>query len=181
MRLWSHKHTATLLTKGLVRSFCSTGWLLGRVGGLVKSLQGWGRCEGFWCRVIYSSLCSRRHWGCGIYSAVVELLCATLPCHVHVCGMCYLLFRICFLHMHTYFKALCTGVYVCSSALELQRQALRKLLCAVSCPFNEVSQDFVDNKTECREGSSVYALVCSFSITDHTISQQSSWRNVSLT
>ncbi len=27
--------------------FCSIGWLFGWVGGLVKSLQGYGRCEGF--------------------------------------------------------------------------------------------------------------------------------------
>lgn len=78
-RLWSggrHKHTNKLLMNSLCKEHnafvplvgCLVGWVDGLVG---EHSAGIWKMWGFWCRVIYSQLCSQRHPGSSVYLAVV--------------------------------------------------------------------------------------------------------------
>lgn len=55
----THKQAVNEQPRWGAQCFCSIGWLFSWVGGMLKSLQGYGGCEGFWCRLIYSRLCTQ--------------------------------------------------------------------------------------------------------------------------
>lgn len=133
---------------------CSLGWLFGWVGGLVKCLQGYERCEGFWSQVIYSrlsfasssiSMCPSlsqttfflgaelvsllpRHSGSSIYLAVVVWQSAQ-------CELMWLLLclAVWYSHMQTFLKAEC--VRTCMHACVFMRVCVCERECG-SLHFN---------------------------------------------
>lgn len=125
--------------------FCSIGWLFGRVGGWVG---WWTLCRDMEdVRVLMSSHLfsallpkapgQQRLFSCCLAAVVWQ---SALPCTYCLC------LSGCFSHMQTFLFKGSVCVWACrlyaALQLRLQKAALRKLFCAVSCnscPFNEVS------------------------------------------
>lgn len=87
MKLWSggcHQQANKQLMKHLGKEHSAPIPLACCWGELVRSLQGGGECEVFWCGVIYSKLCTQAA-KCNTWSSTPLLFPLDVPCLYWIC------------------------------------------------------------------------------------------------